>query len=163
VADINIRRALVSDANAIAALLEIAFSAFRDEYTPEAYDATVFDAPRIRTRLGEAPSWVALHGDDVVGTVTALPRADAVHMRALAVHPSARGQRLGERLVQTVVEWATAANASRLTLSTTPFLTASRRLYERCGFVVDDTQAGGDLHGTPLIALVRHLRDGGAE
>jgi GNAT superfamily N-acetyltransferase len=84
-------------------------------------------------------------------------------MRALAVHPSARGQRLGERLVEVVVEWATAANATQVTLSTTPFLTASRRLYERCGFVVDDTRAGGDLHGTPLIALVRHLADGAAE
>lgn len=147
----------MDDADAIAALLDTAFSAFRDEYTPAAYDATVFDAARISARLGEAPSWVAVKGDDVVGTVTALPTPEAVHMRSLAVHPSARGQRVGERLVDAVVEWATATNAVRVTLGTTPFLTASRRLYERCGFVADDGRAGGDLHGTPLIALVREL------
>lgn len=155
---VEIRRAEVDDADAIAALLHTAFVAYRNDYTPAAYDATVLDADRVRARLADARTWVAMVGDEIVGTVTAHGRGpDAVHMRSLAVLPSARGRRVGERLVGSLVDWAAATNAPRVTLSTTPFLEASRRLYARCGFESDDDRAGADLHGTPLIALVRQL------
>jgi GNAT superfamily N-acetyltransferase len=157
-AESEVRLAAVDDVGTIAAVLSAAFAPYQPQYTPEAYDVTVLDADRIAARFDEGPTWVALVSGVVVGTIAARPDGDDVYVRSLAVHPSARGHGVGERLVAAVVDWAIAAHATRLTLSTTPFLTASRRLYQRCGFVADPERAGADLHGTPLIALVRRLR-----
>ena len=58
-------------------------------------------------------------------------------VRLLAVAPEARGQGVGEALMQECATRARASGASSLTLHTTEVMQAAVRLYERMGFVRD--------------------------
>ncbi len=63
------------------------------------------------------------------------PRADGstALLRILLVHPDGRGHRLGERLVDTCVDFARAAGYARLRLWTNHPLAAARHIYLRRG------------------------------
>ena len=99
--------------------------------------------------------WVAKEGGTVVGTVSAIERGEEVYIRSMALLPSARGRGIGRRLLAQVEAFAVSRGARRLSLTTTPFLTAAIRLYERAGF----RRASGplDLCGTPLFAMAKEL------
>ena len=153
---IGVRRSHAADAPAVADLLAAAFAEFRSLYTAEAYAATTPSAEVIRARLIEGPTWVAEVDSRVVGTVAATPDGSSLYVRSMACTPGVRGRGVGLALLREVEEHARERGVERLTLATTPFLTAAIRLYERYGFV-EDAQAPADLHGTPLIAMSKPL------
>lgn len=154
--DITIRRATPQDADAIARILAHAFAPFQPLYTPAAYRATVLTAEDITRRLPEGPVWLALLDSQPVGTVSALTTPDGLYIRSMAVDPSARGRGLGLLLLTAAEDHAHATGLARAHLCTTPFLIPAIRLYQRCGYtrLQDPTP---DLHGTPLIAMHKHL------
>lgn len=135
---------------------QASFSEHRADYTGEAYESTVLDAARITDRLAEGPTWLAVRNGTILGTLSAVPRGDELYIRSLTVHPDTRGLGIGELLIVKATDWATDAGFARCRLETTPFLESSQRLYIRCGFTYD-TAARADLHGTPLVAMVRTL------
>jgi ribosomal protein S18 acetylase RimI-like enzyme len=70
----------------------------------------------------------------------------------MAVSPRARGNRLGELLLEVVESFAAESNLSRLFLSTTPFLDRAIALYRNYGF--ERTEEGPhELFGTPLFTM----------
>jgi GNAT superfamily N-acetyltransferase len=152
----EIHRAEVQQAAAIAFLLRAAFDAYRPRYTDAAFDATVLDEVRVRTRLQEGPVWVAFDQRSAVGTVSAVQTIKGVYVRGMAVLPSARGRGIGSALLNLVERYAIANRAPRLFLSTTPFLLEAIALYGRCGFVrcPDPPHA---LHSTPLFTMEKAL------
>jgi GNAT superfamily N-acetyltransferase len=154
--EIRVHRAELADAPAVAAVLAAAFAEHRAEYTAAAYAATVVDGPTIAARFDEGPVWVAVRSSDVIGTISAVPDGSTLHLRSMAVVPLARGLGVGDLLINRATEWALPTGFDRLTLDTTPFLVAARRLYERHGFVIAD-QPARDLHGTPLVSMVQDL------
>lgn len=146
----------------MAEVLREAFAAFEARYTSEAFAATTPPADVLCGRLGEGPSWVAAWDGRVVGTVSALPQGAALYVRSMASRPGSRGRGVGAALLQAVEVHARTQGFARLTLTTTPFLHAAIRLYERHGF----TRAPGlpgDLHGTPLIGMAKRLEEAPAE
>jgi ribosomal protein S18 acetylase RimI-like enzyme len=150
----QIRRAELADAHGIAATLREAFLPFEPLYTPAGFLATVLTPEQLVARWSEGPVWVALEHAAVVGTVSAMPRPDELYVRSMAVRPSAQGSGLGCRLLDTVEEFAIEHGYRLLALSTTPFLSAAIRLYQRHGF----RPAGElDLFGTPLVAMLKPL------
>jgi GNAT superfamily N-acetyltransferase len=153
---LEIRRAGVTDADAIAVLLRGSFAELEPLYTPEGFAATTPSSHEIRPRFREGPVWVAVLGSTIVGTVSVLPQEGALHVRSMAVHPRARGQGVAGRLLAEVEHYAAFHGYRRLTLSTTPFLLDAIRLYERAGFVAFE---GGttDLFGTRLFVMEKHL------
>ena len=152
---VYIERAIPSDAGSIAGLLPGAFLEFKSLYTPAGFQATTPSAAEIIDRLAEGPTWIAKDGEIVVGTVSAIPQGDEVYIRSMAILPAQRGQGTASQLLTIVHAYAVSCGARRLVLSTTPFLSAAIRLYERTGFRRLPGEL--DLHGTPLFVMVKEL------
>lgn len=155
---VTLRGAEAADAAAIARLLERSFARHRHDYTDAGWAATVPGDDGVLMRLREGPIWVAERDAEVVGTVSAVERSPGVYLRGMAVLPAARGAGVGARLVHRVTAWARARRQRIVWLSTTPFLHAAIRLYEREGF---SRAALGpdDLAGVPLFAMMLRLDD----
>ena len=151
-AQFRIRLATDADCPAIAEVLQQSFVEYRSLYTPGGFAATTPDAEHICARMPEGPVWVAVRGDAVLGTVSAVLKSESVYIRSMAVLPSAQGAGIGSALLQQVEMWAAAQGSNRLFLNTTPFLSSAIRLYERAGF--RRTEDGPhDLFGTPLFCM----------
>lgn len=93
-------------------------------------------------RAAEATVLVAVDGDRVLGTITLAPagspyaeiaRPDEFELRMLAVHPDARGRRIGERLLRAAIDRGIGAGARAVVLSTMPAMAAAQRVYARMG------------------------------
>lgn len=154
--EIRTRPAEDADAEAIATLMLAAFVEYRALYTPEGFDATAITPRQVLIRIAEGPVWVAVAGGLICGTVSVIPKDDALYIRGMAVLPAARGQRIGALLLEHVERFATTGNFHRLLLSTTPFLHRAIRLYEQFGF--QRTAAGpDDLFGTPLFSMEKSV------
>jgi len=153
---VRIRRATEHDVDAIAHVLRGSFAEYERLYTREGYAATTPDPARLRERLAEGPTWIALEDDGVIGTVSAVARDDGIYVRSMAVAPAARGRRVARELMEHLLVYAVEQKATRLHLSTTPFLFAAIRLYESLGFRRSG-EPPHDLHGTPLVTMTKPL------
>ena len=99
---------------------------------------------------------MALYKNTIVGTASAIPKGESLYVRGMAVLPAARGQHIGESLLEHIEHYGVEYNCKRLFLNTTPFLDRAIRLYERFGF--RRTEEGPhDLFGTPLFAMEKIL------
>ncbi len=104
--------------------------------------------------------WLAQIGSDVVGSVFLVRRSATVgQLRLLYVEPSARGQGVGDQLVQACIDRASEIGYRRLMLWTNDVLGAARRIYERKGFVkVSEerhTSFGHELVGQNWVLALR--------
>lgn len=151
-----IRRATDKDAERIANVLFESFVEYQDLYTPRAFEATVLSRAGVLERMTEGPVWATLHEDIIVATASIVERTNGVYIRGMGVLPRARGGRLGWYLLEHIETFAIERGASRMYLSTTPFLARAIRLYENYGF---DPAADGpfDLYGTPLFTMVKSV------
>ena len=151
----KIRLATPEDTEAIATVLAKSFAEYKSSYTTAAYAATVPPVDEIRKRFGEGKIWAAIKNNEIVGTVSVVPKNDSLYIRSMAITPEARGNRIGERLLKEIEDYAVAGNYRKLFLNTTPFLARAIRLYEKFGFVL----CGSDnLHGTPLLTMEKSLQ-----
>jgi GNAT superfamily N-acetyltransferase len=154
--DIEIRKAVPEDAPAIASILHESFVEYRSAYTVEAFTATTPASDQVKSRMDEGPVWVAVCHGSVVGTVSAVPRGEALYVRSMAVLPTARGLGIGESLLKHVEGFASKEGYKRMSLSTTPFLAGAIRLYERFGFRRSD-EGPHDLLGTPMFTMEKRV------
>lgn len=97
-------------------------------------------------------AWVAELDGRRVGCVFCVAAdAHTAKLRILLVDPTARGQGLGRRLVETCLEFARAVDYRRMTLWTNDVLIAARHIYEASGFALVDQEPhrsfGHDLVG----------------
>lgn len=126
--------------------LQDAPDAFGSTYDREA--AMREDDFRARLQPG-SPAVVALAGGEPVGMGGGYQDVDGwLHVVAMWVDPAWRGRRVGELILDRLVQWAEERDL-RVHLDVTVGNEAARRLYERCGFV-----ATGD---------TRPLREGSAK
>jgi len=152
--EVRIRLATPADSAAIAFVLAEAFVEYESLYTEKGYAATTPPAEQIEKRFGSDLIIVAVHGEEILGTVSAVLQGNEIYIRSMAVLSKARSQKLGQKLLGYIEGLTREGKYQRLKLSTTPFLDRAIRLYEQFGFVrvgVDD------LHGTPLITMVKPL------
>jgi GNAT superfamily N-acetyltransferase/mannose-6-phosphate isomerase-like protein (cupin superfamily) len=154
--EVLIRRARASDAAKIAAVLRSSFREYQALYTEKALSATTPSSEQVRVRLQEGPIWIAEQNGIIIGTTSAVARADSLYVRGMAVKPAARGQRIGQLVLQEAEKFAVAGGFRRLVLSTTPFLHHAVRLYEHSGFIRTD-EGPHDLFGTPLFTMEKPL------
>jgi N-acetylglutamate synthase-like GNAT family acetyltransferase len=154
-AAIRIRKAKHRDAAAIESLLYESFLEYERAYTPEAFHITTPEKREVERRIKHWTVWVALHANVIVGTVSAHPEGEALHIRSMAVRPSMRGRDIGKMLLQHVEKFAAANAYKSLILNTTPFLASAIRLYERFGFRATGNER--DWFGTTLSALAKQV------
>jgi len=145
--------ATAADAETIARLLAEAFAFYYPLYTPAGFDATTPRADVIAARMAEGRTWIF----DGVATLSAFPKGPDLYLRSMAVHPHARGRRLGTRLLEAAEEYARANGHRDLVLSTTPFLDHAIALYTRHGFIRTD-EPPYELFGTPLFTMRKRIQ-----
>ena len=156
-ADVSVRRAVVDDVDAIAAILREAFAEFASDYTPEAFAIVTPPSNEIHGRFDEGPMWVAVGEGRFLGTVSAVPEPDHLYIRSMAVVPDAQGRGIGKRLMTAVEEYAVENGFGTLFLYTTEFSTNAVRLYETLGFKKDRDTTADEWYGTAGMSMLKKI------
>ena len=73
-----VRQAVRDEAAGIADVLRQSFAEFEPLYTTEGFAATVVSAEDLIHRIGEGPVWVALWGQTIAGTASAVLKGSVV-------------------------------------------------------------------------------------
>jgi GNAT superfamily N-acetyltransferase len=130
------------------ALRDIRLEALRD--VPTAFGSTyehevVRGETHWRDRIFRGGTFLAylpeLSASEPVGLIGGYQEDPAtVELVSMYVRPRARGCGVGEALVATVIDWATAKQATTVHLWVTETNAPARALYERCGFTLTDEQ-----------------------
>jgi N-acetylglutamate synthase-like GNAT family acetyltransferase len=130
-----LRDATVADAEAIAALVRLAFAHL---------SAAVDPPPSALRESGDSIAAILLNGGGgaviedagrMVGAAIWYGKEDGLYFGRLSVHPEARGRGIARRLVAAAEAAARAGGLPKLLLSTRLALTDNRRLFAAAGFV----------------------------
>ncbi len=97
---------------------------FAEHHPPDGY--------LVAELAGVVSGYVSLHQN-----VPLASHAHVLEINGLAVAPAAQGHGVGRRLVEAAVAHAAANGAKKVTLRVLGPNEGARRLYERCGFVVE--------------------------
>lgn len=141
---IDVREARSSDVPAVIALVTETLREFGLEFgVGSPTDDQLRGLPGAYTAEG-GMFWVATDGDAMVGTCGVISIAPGtVELRKMYVRSTARGTRLGARLLEVAVEWARAHGTERMVLDTVEEMTRAIAFYEANGFVRDDSYIRG--------------------
>ncbi|MDD5559429.1 GNAT family N-acetyltransferase [Candidatus Methylomirabilis sp.] len=136
---ICVRQAITADVTQLCDLLLLLFAQEAD-FKPD----TERQARGLRL-IVEQPEvgciYCATDGDRIVGmvsilfTVSTAEGGRAAWLEDMIVHPSRRGQGIGERLLHGAISGARAAGCSRVTLLTDATNSSAMRFYGRAGFI----------------------------
>lgn len=154
---IKVRLAFVEEANSIAGILREAFAEFATDYTPEAFAIVTPAEDEIALRFDEGPIWVAVNGDEIVATVSAVPEPEWLYIRSMAVLPRAQGLGVARKMLEAVEEYAIETGFERLFLYTTHFSKDAIRLYEKNGFERGRDTSADEWYGTPGLAMEKKI------
>jgi N-acetylglutamate synthase-like GNAT family acetyltransferase len=160
--DVTVRLATEDDAAEISSVLLDAFGAYRENYTPEAFEAVTPAAEEIVRRFGEGPQWVVEINEDIVGSVSVTTEPEGLYIRSMAVRPDAQRRGVGHKLLEAVNAYADASGHDRIFLYTTYFVPGAKEMYEKHGYAwVRDTTAD-EWYGVPGLEMDRVLTEPGA-
>lgn len=154
---INIRRATVSDADAILGCLHSAFEPYRKHYTYEGFADTTLTVETLQQRMAWMHVFIALdESSAVVGTIACqMLSSGEGHIRGMAVLPAMHGRGIAKRLLAHAEAHLESQGARRVTLDTTSPLQRAIHFYEKHGY--RPTGKVGDFFGMRLFEYVKEL------
>ena len=147
---VGIRPMTVADVPAVAAIEAIAFS---DAWPAPAF-AQLLPQPHVVMRVAAGPS------SAVVGYAVLLLAADEGEIANIATDPSVRGQGIGGRLLDDILEAAEQAGATAIFLEVRESNTPARRLYASRGFQPVGRRRGYYDRPPEDALLLRRVRSG---
>jgi len=131
------RRLTVQDWALLREVTTQALAEAPDAFWSTHVDGATFDDDHWRRLCRAAAWWLVICDGHVIGVAAGLGRAEAPdepELMSVWVDPSARRWGAASLLVRAALEWATAGDASTMTLWITDDNTAARQLGERLGF-----------------------------
>jgi GNAT superfamily N-acetyltransferase len=145
---VQIRRAQVTDAEAIAGCLSAAFALHREEYTAGAYADTVLNSDDVRRRSQEMCLLVAVSDEEIIGTIGFGANGSEGHLRGMAVLPDWQGTGVALALLQSAEAELKKNGCGYVTLDTTAPLIGAVRFYAKNGYSASGRVT--DFFGMPL-------------
>lgn len=137
---------------------ELYASEFGYDWTFEALVARIVSDFANKNDPGRERCWIAEIDGQVVGSVFLVRKSSGTaKLRLLILHPSARGQGLGARLVEECIRFARAAGYRKLVLWTQSHLDAARAIYRNKGFLKKQSQKHHSF-GKKLVAEIWELK-----
>ena len=145
-----------AERDAVRALTLAAYGQYATLMAPEAWAGLEGAVRAALADPGAAEQIVAEDGGRIIGSVMLYPPATDAYgdlavrvswpeLRLLAVAPEARGQGVGQALVDECVRRARRAGARELGLHSSRSMAAALRMYGRMGFVRDFRPPGAEL------------------
>lgn len=92
----------------------------------EHWDAWAAGVDRVMFVAVDGPAWIAMAG--------CILRAATLDATGMWVDPAYRGRRLGERLIDAILDWGRARDATRMEFAVTETNAVAITLYTRLGF-----------------------------
>ena len=145
----TLRDAGPDEADAIGALLQAAYAQYESSYTPEGWQRYYGMLGEVRSHFEHAQVIVAEHNGVMTGSVMFYPDgslseqgewpAGWAGILRLAVHPAFQGHGIGRALTEECVRRARGAGIATIALHATEWMAVSRAMYERMGFVRDES------------------------
>lgn len=142
--EVDVRRVRATDVPAVIALVRDVLAEFGLELGKGA--KTDDDLPKLPESYDDhgGAFWVAVGAGEIIGTCGVFPVGeDTLELRKMYLRPSARGLRLGKRLLDEALRFARANSVKRIVLDTTHQMTRAIAFYEANGFVRDDSEIRG--------------------
>ena len=146
---VTIRDARADEAEAVGAVIRAAYAQFVTDYPAESWQRFYEMVGRVDAHFDKAEVVVAEQSGRVIATVSFYPDgsqsaqgewpAGWAGMLRLAVLPEARGLGLGRRLTEECIRRCHVAGIPVLALHTTDFMAVAKSMYERMGFVRDES------------------------
>ena len=150
----TIRTAQPGDARETHQILSEAFEPYRPCYSAEAYEVTVPSPREIEERISDPGTdvLVAVHDDEIVGTVTIHVEAEGeLRVGSMAVKPTFQGQGIGCELPGEIERLAREKSCPMISLESFEPLTKAITLYERFGF--ERTGKERPYHGITIFEM----------
>jgi GNAT superfamily N-acetyltransferase len=143
----RVRLARAEDVAQLPAIERAAAENFRDLGLAELFSEVLSCIEDLKEACTEGRLWVATDAHDrPVGFALASRVGENAHLDELDVHPDHGRQGLGRALVHAVIEWARAARAPGITLTTLDDVAWNAPFYESLGFrVLAPGERGPDL------------------
>lgn len=146
---IEIRVATIADLNRILEIENLCFD--NEKFTRKQFLYLIHNA--------KGSFFVAESNNSIVGYISLLLRANSKNLRiySIAVHPEARGQQIGQKLIEVCKEFAKAKGLQYVSLEVRTDNTAAIKLYERNDFTITDIIQGYYGNGIDAFKLEFHF------
>jgi GNAT superfamily N-acetyltransferase len=155
----SIRRATHGDAPGILQCLHSAFEAYRQNYTPQAFDDTVLTIDTLYERMNTMTLFVAeTPALEIIGTIgcNVITTAEG-HIRGMAVQPRWQGCGVAERLLRSCESELSDRMCIRISLDTTEPLHKAIRFYEKNGYSASGKVE--DFFGMQLFEYTKQIKN----
>ena len=154
--EIVLREAADGDIATIVAITQAAFAEYVGRLDPP---SSVRDetAEKVRAKLAEGRSVLALLGDIPAGTVYYSPHEGYMYLGRLAVLPAQRGQGIGTALVAYVERRAAELGLPQVRLGVRVALPHLRALYERLGYHLYEERRHAGYNETTFVIMQKYI------
>jgi N-acetylglutamate synthase-like GNAT family acetyltransferase len=156
--NINFSKARMQDIKDIHSVLLKAFESYNNDYTNDAYIATVLSTTEIKNRiLGEKYEiYVITINKKIIGTVSISKKNKyKLYIRSMAVHPNYQKRGIGHFILNKIIELAKKNNIEYIFLDTSKLLKEAVEFYKKFGFVF--TGVKHDFYGIEIYEMIKKL------